>query len=755
MLDSLSRIVQEVNSAASLDDALRLIVERVKLALGCDVCSVYLADPETDDYVLMATDGLRRSAVGKVRLTASRGLIGLVASRAEPVNLQDAQEHAQFYFVASVGEAPFHGFLGVPIVRRRKILGVLVAQQRRARRFTGDEESFLATLAAQLAASISQAEIRESLDRLDSNTLAGTLFLDGVASARGIGIGEAVVLFPDAQLEAVPDKILDDPQLEVARFRQAVAVEMAELKRLGERMGRMLSPGDRALFDAYALLLSSDSLINGTVTRIEAGHWAPAALRTTVLEYANAFEEMEDPYLQGRAADIRDLGQRLLKRLLQVDDDQPRAYPSRTVLMGVEITVSQFLEVDPDKLAGVVSIRGTGASHLALLARGMGIPAVFGLNDAPLERLHGREVVVDGYSARVCIRPGLALRQEYQRLAAEDAELSRHLQDLKDLPAETPDGHRVALHTNSGLAADIAAARDSGAEGVGLYRSELHFFLRDRFPSEDDQTEIYRRVLKAMDPRPVVLRTLDVGGDKPLSYFPIDEQNPFLGWRGIRVSLDQPDIFKTQLRAMLKAGAELANLAIMFPMIASLGELDEALATLGQAHDELREDGLTVPYPKVGIMVEVPSTAYLIEHFAPRVDFISVGSNDLTQYLLAVDRNNARVAKLYDGLHPAVLQAIYHVVKGAHAAGRPVGVCGEMAGDPVAALLLTAMGVDSLSMSLGNLLKVKWAVRTVPLARTKELLAEALAACDAPPVRAKLSAVLDEYGLGGLIRAGK
>ncbi len=756
MLDSLRRIVHEVNAAHNLDEALTLIVERVKAAMHADVCSVYLTDPETGEHVLMETDGLRPSAVGRVRLQPNQGLVGLVAHRAEPVNLENAPEHPQFQFIAATGEAPYHGFLGVPIIRRGETLGVLVVQQRLQRRYIGDEEAFLATLAAQLAVSISMAEVRQRLERLDTGALKGTLFLEGVASARGLGIGEAVVVFLEAALDSVPDKQLDaeDAEAEVQRLLHAVEAEMAELKRLGELLGSVLSAGDRALFDAYALLLSSDSLVNGTAGRIRAGNWAPGALRDTVHELANVFEEMDDPYLAGRAADIRDLGRRLLKRLRQ-ESPELLEYPDNTVLMGEEIGVSQFLEVPQEKLAGLVSVRGTSASHVALLARGLNIPAVFGLHSAPLERINGRQVVVDGYSARVCIQPGPILLEEYRRLVEEEAQLTKELEILRDQPAVTRDGHRFQILANGGLYADIAASRERGAEGVGLYRSELHFYLRDRFPGEEEQTATYTRVLRTMAPYPVTLRTLDVGGDKPLPYYPIEEENPFLGWRGIRISLDQTDIFKTQLRAMLRASADYPNMGIMFPMISCVSELDQSLTILHNAYHELVEDGLQVNLPRVGLMVEVPSAAYLTAALARRVDFISIGSNDLTQYLLAVDRNNARVAHLYDSLHPAVLFTIEHVVRQAHAATRPVSVCGEMAGDPAGALLLMGMGVDSLSMSMGNLLKIKWVIRSFSLQEAKQLLREALRMEDARAIRARLNGVLEERGLGGLVRAGR
>ncbi|MCB1769953.1 MAG: phosphoenolpyruvate--protein phosphotransferase [Candidatus Competibacteraceae bacterium] len=754
MLDILRRIVQDINATRNLSEALNLIVVEVKGAIHTDVCSVYMTDHTRGEHVLMATDGLRPGAVGKVRLKFDQGLTGLAASRAEPVNVDDAPAHPAFRYIAATGEAPFHGFIGVPIIRRRKVLGVLVAQQREQRKYTADEESFLVTLAAQLAGCITQVEIRQALERLGDDALSGTLFLEGVASARGVALGEAVVVFPATALERAPDKDIDNPEAEAARFRQAVAAELAELQRLSERMRLLLSAGDRALFDAYALLLSSDSLVNGTLERIQAGNWAPGALRATVLEYANIFAEMDDPYLRERAADILDLGQRLLDRL-QDEQIVNRDYPDNTILMGDEISVSQLLDVPQEKIKGLVSVRGTSTSHVALLARGLGIPAVFGVSNLPPGRLNGREVAVDGYTMRVCIQPSPALRQEYLKLINEEAELSRGLQHLRDLPAETLDNHRIDLYANSGLFADIAAARNSGVQGVGLYRSELHFFLRDRFPNEEEQATIYTRVLRIMDPHPVVLRTLDIGGDKPLPYFPITEQNPFLGWRGIRISLDQPDLFKTQLRAMLRAGAAYANLSILFPMISTVSELQDALELLRCAEMELQEEGVTVRVPPIGIMIEVPSAVWQIDPLIRMVDFASIGSNDLTQYLLAVDRNNDRVAKLYDPLHPVVLAATRHVIEQSRAAGRPISVCGEMAGDPAAALLLLAMGVDSLSMNLGSLLKIKWMIRSVRYEETQALLAEVLELDTATAIRERANIFLDQQGLSGLLRVGK
>ena len=302
---------------------------------------------------------------------------------------------------------------------------------------------------------------------------------------------------------------------------------------------------------------------------------------------------------------------------------------------------------------------------------------------------------------------------------------------------------------------DVSRSLSVGSEGVGLYRTEIPFMARDRFPTEEMQRVIYSQIIKAFHPRPVVMRTLDVGGDKPLPYLPIEEANPFLGWRGIRITLDHPEIFLVQVRAMLRAGVETGNLHIMLPMISSVVEVDESLRLLTQAYTELIEEGQNVKWPTIGVMIEVPSAVYQVDAIAERVDFLSVGSNDLTQYLLAVDRNNSHVANLYDSLHPSVLQAMKHVVVRGHAAGKHVSICGELAGDPVAVVLLLAMGFDTLSMSAMRLPRVKWVIRKFSMERAQVLLSEVLIMDDPAEIRCHMELALEEAGLGGLIRAGR
>ncbi len=754
MLDTLRRIVQEVHSAQDLDQALRIIVSRVKRAMAADVCSVYLIDPASHEHVLMASDGLNPEAVGKVRLGRREGLVSMVSEREEPVNLDNAAEHPRYHYVAGSGEEPFHGFLGVPIIHHRKVLGVLIVQRRERRKFSEEEVSFLVTIAAQLAGAIAHAEAVGDIAGFRRPHALGVQPLAGQPGGSGVAMGMAVVCYPPADLDAIPDRPATDVEAEAAAFQAALAAVQADIRGLRDTLGPALGEEERLLLDAYLLMLKGGSLVTRTLERIRAGQWAQGALRVTVAEHVQVFESMSDSYLRERASDVRDLGRRLVQRL-QSGRPEVRDYPPDTILVGEEITATMLAAVPRERLCGVVSARGSRASHVAILARALGVPAVMGAGDLPVSRVDGKEMIVDGYVGRVYIMPPPTVREEYLRLIREDRALSEELKTLRDLPAETPDGYRIPMLVNTGLLADLTPALSSGAEGIGLYRTEFPFLIRDRFPGEEEQFKVYRQALQAFAPRPVTLRTLDVGGDKALPYFPISEDNPFLGWRGIRITLDHPEIFLTQLRAMLRASAGLNNLHLLLPMVTTLAEVDDALGLIRRAYQEIREEGADIGSPPVGVMVEVPALVYQAEALARRVDFLSIGSNDLTQYLLAVDRNNPRVAALYDSLHPAVLRAMMQVLEGGHRQSCPVSVCGEIAGDPTAAVLLLGMGMDSLSTSSANLPRIKWVIRTIPRARACALLEEVLALEDATAIRRHVNAALEEAGLGSLLHAGR
>jgi phosphotransferase system enzyme I (PtsP) len=460
---------------------------------------------------------------------------------------------------------------------------------------------------------------------------------------------------------------------------------------------------------------------------------------------------MTDSYLRERASDLEDLGRRVLS-YLQTAEPSSKNFPDNIVLVGEDLSAASFASVPIEKIIAITSVKGSRNSHLAILGRAIGIPTVMGAVDLPWSNLDGKEAIVDGHNGNIIISPGSELRKTYQEQVLEEKLLVENLERLTDEPCETIDGYKVSLWVNTGLRIDSMLSLDRGAEGVGLYRSEIPFLMLDRFPSEEEQRKFYREQLETFSPRPVTMRTLDIGGDKDLPYFPIKEDNPFLGWRGIRVCLDHPEIFLVQLRAMLKASEGLNNLSLLLPMISSLAELEGSLKLIDQVYDELTsEEGYSLQKPWLGAMIEVPAAVYQIKEFARKVDFLSVGTNDLTQYLLAVDRNNPRVASLYDVFHPSVLRALKTVVDGAKEEHTPISVCGEMAGDPIGAVLLMAIGFPVLSMSATSLLRVKGILRQISLTDAKGLFNDVISMSDGYSVRSHMEKALRKNLISGLV----
>lgn len=759
MLKVLKRIVQDVTAASHLAEALDILVQRISKAINVEAVSVYLIDNKNSQYVLISTEGLNKKAQFRVRVGLDSGLVGLIGRREEPINIEDAPSHPDFYHHNLIGEERLCAFLGVPIIQHRKLYGVLIAQQTERRCFDDAEESFLITLAAQLGGIIAQAETTGELAELTEPKPTGTTkvevsptILVGTGSVSGIGIGTAVVVYPQSDVDAVPRTAIEDVEHEVLVFHEALDSARDDMRRLSKRMKANIAEEEHALFDVYLRILDKDSLgVEVELIIREEKISAQAALAAVIKKHVSQFEVMEDDYLRERASDFRDLGRRVLAQL-QWTQREAIAYPKRTILIGEEVTAAALAEVPEGQLVGVVSAKGSNNSHVAILARALGIPTVMGVRGLKVELLSRRAIIVDGYYGQVYVSPAKSIFYEFKKLAQEEYALNQGLVSLRDKPAETPDNHRISLQVNTGLAMDAGLSMSVGAEGVGLYRSEVPFMSRDHFPSEDEQTIIYRQTLKAFAPHPVTMRTLDIGGDKVLSYFPVEEDNPFLGWRGIRITLDHPDVFLVQVRAMMRASKELNNLRIMLPMITNLSEVEEATYLIDQAFKEILDEGCIIDKPKIGVMIEVPAAAYLAREIAKRVDFISVGSNDLTQYLLAVDRNNSRVAALYDSLHPAMLRVLLKVVEGGHAAGVEVSICGEMASDPQSVILLLAMGFDMLSMNSASLPRIKWIIRNFPMVNARKILAEVLEFEHPGEIRFHLQKALENEGLSGLTR---
>ncbi|MBO6563720.1 MAG: phosphoenolpyruvate--protein phosphotransferase, partial [Pseudomonadales bacterium] len=717
-----------------------------------DVCSVYLVDERDQRLVFMATRGFNQEAVGKVSLGPKEGLVGYVAERAEPLNLEDAQNHPRNILFAEIDEEPFHAFLGVPIIHHRKNLGVLVVQVKESRRFEDEEEAFLITLSAQLAGVIAHAEATGSLLLSDDHRPQARTF-KGMQGAPGVASGTAIVSVPEAELHNVPYRRTNDIEGEIELFKAAIRATQQDISDIAKRLEDRLQPEELALFEAYLHMLDDTAISGEVISRIHEGEWAPSALKQVIGKHVANFEEMDDAYLRERGADVRDLGNRVLSNL-QSKDTRPQHYPPGTILVSQELTPADLARVPRDRLAGFISIKGSGKSHVAILAEAMGVPTVMGVEDLPIELLDEKPLIIDGFEGVVITYPSEEQEQYYTRIAAEEAALVEGLEVTGDQPCHTIDGHRVRLWVNTGLMTDVARSLDRGAEGVGLYRTEVHFMMNNRFPTEEEQRVIYREHLQAFAPRPVTMRTLDIGGDKALSYFPISEANPFLGWRGIRVTLDHPEIFLAQVRAMIRANEGIdTELRIMLPMVSSTAEIDEAQRLIAQCYREIVEEGAQVEMPDVGVMIEVPAAVYQAKDIIKRVDFLSVGSNDLIQYMLAVDRNNAQVAELYQEFHPAVLHALNHVVKAAHAERKGIGICGEMAGNPSAAVLLMAMGFDVLSMTSTSLLMVKHALSHFEFSYARQMLKKVLDMDNAYLIKNYVDEEMRKAGLGNIVRS--
>ncbi|MEG9401853.1 phosphoenolpyruvate--protein phosphotransferase [Vibrio cholerae] len=747
MLSQLRDIVEQVSKVEDVYQALDIFVKQTCEAMSTECCTVYLANEEMHRLELMATQGLKFKG-DKIHIDFDEGLVGLVKRSAEPINLAEASKHPSFKYFKQLGEEVYHSFLGTPIIYRKQVLGVLVVQQKSPRLFSEMEVSFLVTLAAQLAVLVAHAQTQGHW-RLSKKQQAIT----GVAASSGVAIGE--FWWDDTQpdlSEVLPASALD-PDFEQERIALAVESALADFRRMRKKLDGDINKEALAIFDLFTHLLNDPMLRKDLKAQIQKGDRADWALRQVVESYSNRFARMSDVYLRERAQDIRELGQRLLFFLLNTETNQPKI-DKPVILVVRELTASVLAALPKDKLLAVVSLEGAANSHAAILSRALGIPAVMGVS-INLRDLNGKKGIVDGYSGKLFISPSKTILNEYRALANEERELSRMVNEAIREPACTLDGARIELLLNAGLSADTSIAVNQGVDGVGLYRTEISFLLQHRFPSEEEQTQQYRHVLNIYPHQRVVMRTLDIGGDKPLPYLPIEEDNPFLGWRGIRFTLDHPDIFIIQLRAMLRASAESGNLSILLPMISGAKELDDALKFIYQAYQEVSQQDPRVVMPQIGIMLEVPSMLYLLPLIADKIDFVSVGTNDLTQYLLAVDRNNARVADVYESMHPAVVMALKQIQQTCAIHQIPVCVCGELAGDPIGALLLIGLGYTTLSMNTSNVAKVKYLVRHSELAELTQLAEQALTQPYGREIYNMMLAYIEKHGFAGFVRAGK
>ncbi len=724
------------DSLSTLEQIVALVADR----LDMEVCSVYRYDRSQRDLILVATRGLEAGSVESVRMGVNEGLTGFVIEHREPVMAIDALAHPRYKYFPETGEERYHSFLGVPILDKRQVKGVLVVQTSRRRRFTPDEVRLLKAVAVPVGGILAQLELLESLEikeeerraykkrmldavkrlqgyerqRKPSRRRETAIRLTGWPAAPGYGIGRAHVLAPEVSLGSAPSKRVTSARKEIERFRSAVERSVEEIDRLKARVRRSYPEIDSGLFETQRLMLNDENLRRPVEEKITKGINAERAIEEVVVGLVDQFTKLDDAYMQERAYDIKDIGQRVLRNLLGVAE-RNRSFVGAVILVADELSLSDFILIESEQLRGIVMGRGGATSHASILAKSLELPTVVGVENSEQIR-EGDHLIVDGNSGGVFVNPSSEVLREYGRLRDEYRAFNRELDSVRDLPAETPDGCRVSLGANIGLLGDIPIALRHGADHIGLYRTEIAFLSHRDYLTETEQVELYEQIVRSAAGCELTIRTLDLGADKLPSYLPMPaETNPFLGWRSLRISLELPKVFKAQLRAIMRAGVH-GRVRIMLPMVTSLEELANAKALIEEAKHELRREGREFdPNIPVGIMIEVPAAVQLADRFIEKADFFSIGTNDLIQYLLAVDRSNRKVASMYQPLHPAVLRALATTIKAAQAAGKPVALCGEMAGDPVCTLVLIGLGLRDLSMSSFLVPPIKRLIRGVDL----------------------------------------
>lgn len=749
MLNQLRDIVEHVSRVDDIHQALEVLVEKTCHAINSECCTIYLSNHQKQRLELMATKGLIFSGEN-LHIGFNQGLVGLVYRTAEPLNLARASAHSEYKFFPQLGEQIYQAFLATPIVYRKRVLGVMVIQQQAPRQFSEQEESFLVTLAAQLAVLIA-SEQNQGKWLLQHKRRP---VLSGIAASNGIAIGPVWRESEELSLSEVLPASAVDTEKDKEWLLVAIESALKEFRRLRKQLDSDLNKDALAIFDLFTHLLNDPKLRSDLLGQIDKGDSAEWALRQVIERYSNHFARMSDLYLQQRSQDVRELGQRLLY-FLHNSQAQQIQLSEPMILLVNEMTTTLLASVPRDKLLGIVSLQGGINSHAAILSRALGIPAVLGVQVSQ-EIPSDKAIVVDGYNGEVMPRPTAGQRKYYRKLLNEELEMRTMVESTAMEPAVTKDGAGIKVMMNAGLEMDENVALTQAVDGIGLYRTEVSFLLKQSFPSEDEQFYHYRQVLVRARSKPVVMRTLDVGGDKSLPYFPMEEENPFLGWRGIRFTLDHPDIFLIQIRAMLRASIGLASkLKILLPMISCTKELDAALRLFEQAFKEISTGFSQVRRPEIGIMLEVPSTIYLLPVIANKIDFVSVGTNDLTQYLLAVDRNNAQVSELYEVMHPAVIMALKDIQTRCQQANLEVSVCGELAGDPLGVLLLLGLGFDQLSMNSANVARIKHLIRQTSLEDLQELTAQALTKAYAKDVQSLTQNYLKQQKLTGYVKPGK
>jgi len=703
-------MAEQVTAQQRLDNIVVLIASN----MVAEVCSVYLVRPP-NELELFATEGLKPSAVHQTRLRIGEGLVGDIASHARPLNLSDAQSHPGFAYRPETGEEVYKSLMGVPILRSGRVVGVLAVQNRTKRNYTEEEVEALQTVAMVLAEVVAAGDLINLDDLADTTeTQRRPVHIAASPFADGIALGHAVLHEPRVHVARL---IAEDVDAENERLEQAVYQLRGNIDDLLETEDLSHAGEHREVLQAYRMFANDRGWLQRMSEAVRTGLTAEAAVERVQNDTRARLLRAADPYLRDRLHDFDDLANRLLRQLTGVGLSSASGnLPIDTILIARNMGPAELLDYDKERLRGLVLEEGAANAHVAIVARAMGIATV-GRAEAILDTIdQGDAIIIDGDAGDVYVRPTSDIIDAYSEKARFRARKQEQYKAIRQEPSITSDGEPVALYVNAGLQVDLGHLHESGAEGIGLFRTELQFMVAAKLPSLKDQIELYNAVLDAAGDHPTVFRTLDIGGDKMLPYMDISdfkEENPALGWRAIRIGLDRPALLRHQLRALLTAAAG-RSLRVMFPMVAEVAEFKRARALVDKELARLKKFGHPAPaHLEVGTMLEVPSLVWQLDTLLPYVDFVSVGSNDLLQFLFATDRGNSRVSNRYDLLSPAVLGFLRFVVKKCRAHEVPVTLCGEMSGKPLEAMALVGLGFRRISMSPAAIGPVKMMVRSL------------------------------------------
>jgi phosphotransferase system enzyme I (PtsP) len=740
----LRRLREIMASALSVEQRLDQVVRLIAANMVAEVCSIYVARGG-EILELFATEGLKKEAVHQTRLRYREGLVGEIAATGLPLNLSDAQSHPKFVYRPETGEEIYHSLMGVPILRGGRVVGVLVVQNRTRRHYTEEELEALQTVAMVVAEFIATSLLVDT-EEVAAATLerAATPSFEVTPFAEGVAIGRAVFHEPIVQVEA---HLAQDPDLERRRLDEAFVALNAQLDAMMDAQD-MKAGEHRDIFEVYRLLANDPGWRQRILSGIDSGLTAEAAVERTLVENRARLSRTADPYLRERMSDLDDLAYRLIRHLTGAAGTAADAdLPDDAVVIARAMGPAELLEYDRAKLRAVILRDGSATAHVTIIARALGIPLVGNAGDV-IERINpGEQIVVDGEGGWIYISPAPEVVQSFQETIAARSAKAAAYAALKDEPAITADGVEVDLFINAGLALDMAHLDTTGAKGVGLFRTEFQFMVSAQMPRLETQIEFYRQILDAAQGRPVVFRTLDIGGDKPVPFMARDhEENPAMGWRAIRVAVDRPALLRYQLRALLEAVGE-GELSLMFPMVTEVPEYVTARSILERELTRRKNLGRPLPRSlKVGCMLEVPALVWQLDRLLPMVDFMSLGSNDLMQFFFAADRNNPKMASRYDILSPPALAFLRHIVTTIGRHSKPLTVCGEMGGKTVEAMALIGLGLRRLSVSPASVGPIKMMIRSLRLGDLQSYLQEIMPMTD-HSLRSRLADFARDHGV--------